>query len=389
LGWLQLRFMNPASHHDLETAKPGDVLGPYPNDAATEVYKVEAIEEPSDADIRASLVRDRSMWLDTRYNQDVLTKYGFALDPNQVTPVIFAASTERADSIRASLGADGTRASHGVHPALGIVARARSDSITYRDISEPDLLPRESDGKGHISDTQNLLELCMSAIRPRLVLRDARDRGIDRYPEVARTLRLIREEAATHEMVAREVPAAGRPAALRAFFESHRERYQRPPARRAVVAIFIREDSARAARYFWSGIANFDSSLITQRFRLQERASVASLLPGYYAPMPLYETDRDSLSIVSRKLEPGQLSPVVRLPHGFALCLVLAKEPTRPFTFEEVAARVAVDFQEDRENAWVVSQLERLRRSTPAQRFPARLSSMRLAAASGAEGRNR
>ncbi|MBI4364239.1 MAG: peptidyl-prolyl cis-trans isomerase [Candidatus Latescibacteria bacterium] len=373
----------------MSAAKPGEILGPYPNDAATEVYKVEAIEEPSDADIRASLVRERSIWIEPRYHEELLKKYKFTLDPDQVSPTIFAAVTELADSILASLGPDGTRAERGVRPALGVIARAGSDSITYRDLASPDLLPRASDGKGRISDTQSLYHLSVSAILPKLVLRDAHDRRIDQDPGVARVLRLIRESVSTQAMVSREVPPQNRPDSLRAYFESHSERYRRPPARRAVVAIFIKEDSARAARYFWSGKATFDSSLIAQRFRLQPGASATTLLPGYYAPMTLYETDRDSLSLVTRAVEPGNLTPVVGIRHGFAICLVLEKEPARALTFEEAADRVAVDYRADREEKWVLRELKRLRPITPVRRFPARLASLRLAAASGVEGGDR
>ncbi len=388
VGWVQIRYMNPISRSDVEAAKPGDVLGPYPNDAATEVYRVDSIAEPTATEIRDALMRDRSRGLDAVYQAELLRKYKFTLDPTQVNPVIFAAATERVDSILVSLGPDGTRSARGVHPALGTLARVDGDSITYADIAKSAYLVRESDGKAHIEDTQRLYDLCVIALLPRLVPRDAHDRGVDRIPDVARKLRLIREEASTRAMVARAAPARSDSASLSAYLESHRERFQRPPARRSVVAIFIKEDSARAARYFWSGIASFDSSLIAKRFLLQERASVSTLLAGYHAEIPLFETDTDPVSLAARSLSAGQLSQVVQMPHGFALALVLGKEPARPLTLAEAAARVAQDLRDDRQDAWVVSELKRLRVATPAQRFPARLEALRISAAPSA-GRKR
>lgn len=389
VGWLQVRFLNPTSKLDVDAAKPGDILGPYQNDAATEIYAIDAIEEPTDPDIRAALIRDRSIGFEGQYRVEVLSKYRFALVPNQVSPVIFAAATEHADSILASLAPDGTRSERGVRPALGALARADGDSITYRDIATPEIMPRASDGKAHIEDTQRLLRLCAAAILPRLVLRDARDRGIDKIPEVARRLRLIREEASTRAMVARAVPTLRDSPSLRAYFESHAELYHRPPVRRAIAAVYIKEDSARAAGYFWSGIVSFDSSLIAQRFRRQEGATVSTLLPGYHAILSLFETDTDELSVAARGLDAGKLVPVVRIPHGYALALVLGSEPARPLTLAEAGERVAVDLREDRENAWIVRELKRLRAATPAQRFPARLAAVRLGDAADAGGARR
>ena len=378
LGWKWAGELNPASWSALKTAKPGEILGPYSNGGAHEFYRVEAAKDPDDAELGGKLLNDRVAWLEPRYAGTLLRKYKFGLDSAAVNPVIFAAATERADSILASLGPDGTRSGRGVHPALGALARVDGDSVTYLDISFPEILKVEANGKVRIEDRGKLGVLCAAAIRPRLVARDARERGIDRDPAVARMLRLIREDVSTRTMVARAAPEPGDPGAVRAYFESHASRYQRPPARRALVAMFLSEDSARASLRAWNGVGFGDTTLIAKGLRPQGHTTAASLLANCYAEVLLFDRDGDPLSLAVRPLDAGQMSPVVRMPHGFAVATVLGREAARPMTFSEAAVDAAEHAREDRENAWVTNLLSRLRASTPARTVPARLAALRL-----------
>src|SRR5205814_556704 len=173
IGWRRIGSLNPETWKPLQHAKPGDVFGPYANAEAHEIYKVEAIEEASDADLRETMLHDRKAELESRYRVGLLRKYRFQMNPEEVSSVIFAAATEKADSILISLDAQGRRPKEGVRPGLGVIARMDGDSITFRDIGSRSLLPREPDGKAHIDDSRALLMLCAEAVLPRLMARDA------------------------------------------------------------------------------------------------------------------------------------------------------------------------------------------------------------------------
>jgi hypothetical protein len=387
LGWRPVASLNPKSYAAFKTAKPGDILGPYPNAQAHEFYKVEAIEDPDDKEIRNTMVKDRAAQLDLRYTNGLLRKYHFKLIPTEVSPVMFAAATEPIDSILASLDAAGVRPKRGVRPSLGVIARGDGDSITYLDISAPEVLIREADGKGKIEDTQQLGTLCVAAILPRLIARDARERGIDRDPAIARRLRLLREEESTRAMVERAVTPPD-PAQSRAYFDSHPERFLRPSARRALIATFASEDTARMALSGWSRKAFRDSVFSVEGFGSQENATAPAVFPRLYAEMPLFDTDNDPLSSEVRALEEGR-SSVIRVPNGYAVALALGREPARALTYEEVAMRVAPEAREDAENAWVMRQLERLRAATPARAVPARLAAVRLGTSTDTGGKRR
>lgn len=388
IGWKRIGALNAQSWTDFKSAKPGDLLGPYSNDVAHELYRVEAIEDPDDKELREAILRDRTVELDSRYSVGLLRKYRFQLDPEEISSIIFAAATEKADSILASLDSEGRRPKRGVRPGLGVIARLDGDSITYRDIGIPELLVREADGKAHIEDSRELLSVCTAAVLPRLIARDARDRGLDKDHVLARRVRLIREEVSTHAMVARAVPPPDM-AAIQAYFDSHRARYRRPAARRALVAMFASEDTARMARAGWDRATFRDSVIALEGFRKTEPLFASNVWPRCYAEMPFFETDQDSLSIGVGALREGEISPVLRTPNGYAVAKAMGAEPARGFTFEEVSRSVAIDAREDAENAWVVAQLERLRAATPVRTVPARLEAVRLGMSSDMGGKRR
>jgi hypothetical protein len=377
VGWRRVGSLNRGSWRAFKTAKPGDLLGPFPNNQAHEIYKIEAIEDPDDAKIREALLRDRVHRIDTRYNIGLLEKYRFKLNPDEVSGVMFAMATERPDSILASLDAEGRRSKQGVRPSLGTLARVDGDSITFRDIGDPDILARGPGGRAHIEDTRHLLVLCTAAMLPRLIARDARERGIDKDPAVARTLRLLREEASTRAMVAAAVPEPDS-AAIRAYFESHRERYRRPAARRALVAMFASEDSARMALPGWSRAGFRDSAFAAWGFQNRPAATAEFLAARRYAEMPIFQTDQDPVSLAVRPMNEGQISSLIPTPNGYALALALGREPERALTFEEAKASARADAIDAAENVWVMSQLQRLRAATPARIVGARLDAVRL-----------
>ncbi len=388
LGWRRVGELNRKSWGEFRTAKPGDLMGPYFNDQSHELYKVEAIEDPDDEALRRTLVSERSVGLDLHYKIRLLQKYHFALNPEGVSSVIFASATEKADSILASLDPKGRRPKRGVHPSLGVLARVDGDSITYRELAFPEILHRDEEGKSKLEDSRDLLVACSLAMFPRLIARDARERKIDREPSVARRLRLIREEISTRAMVTRAVPAPDT-AAARAYFDAHASRYRRPAARRAFVAMFASRDTARMARMGWSRGEFRDSIFTVEGFRRTEGRTAGTLFPRFYGEIPIFETDTDPLSVAVRGLEEGQISSLIETPNGYAVAKALGREATRAFAFEEARTNAWVDAREDAENAWVMSQLERLRTATPARIVPARLDAVRLGMNSDTGGNRR
>ena len=388
VGWKRVGELNAASWAGFKTAKPGDIMGPYANAQSHEFYRVEAIVDPDDREIRDTMMRDRLLELDSRYRVHLLQSHHFQLNPDQVSSVIFASATEKADSILASLDSRGRRSKRGVRPSLGVIARADGDSITYRDLAYPEFLRPDEEGKSKLEDSKQLLTVCSGAMLPRLIVRDARERGIDREPSVARRLRLIREEVSTRAMVARAVPRLDS-TAVRAYFHAHTSRYRRPAARRALVAVFASEDTARMALPEWNRREFRDSLFIVEGFRRIDHGTAATMFPRFQGEIPILETDTDPLSTAVRGLDAGRISPVVATPNGYAIAKVIAREAPRAFSLDEVRADVSVDAREDAENAWVTSQLEHLRAATPARTVPAQWNAVRLGVGSDRGGNRR
>jgi len=388
VGWRRVGNLNDQSWSAFRAAKPGDILGPYSNGASHEFYRIESIVDPDDKEIREVLLHDRLLGMESHYRVGLLQKYHFKLEPDEVSSVIFASATEKADSILASLDPKGRRPKRGVRPSLGILARVDGDSISYRDLAYPQLLQRDAEGKATIEKSQDLLAVCTDAALPRLIARDARERRIDRDPRIARRLRLIREEISTRAMVARAVPVPDS-AAVRAFFEANRSRYARPAARRALVTMFGSADTASMARSGWDRSQFRDSILAAEGFRPMENRTAASLYPRFYGEVSVLDTDTDPLSVVVRGLAEGEISPLIETLNGYAIAKALGREQPRAFSFAEVQRDARVDAREHAEDAWVTSQLERLRAATPARTVPARLDAVRLGMSSDTGGNRR
>lgn len=388
VGWRRVGDLNARSWAEFKTAKPGDLMGPYTNGESHEFYRVEEIVDPDDRQIAATMMRDRLLEVDSRYRVQLLQDHHFKIDADNVASVIFAVATEKSDSILASLDPDGRRPKRGVRPSLGVLARVDGDSITYRDLAYPELLQRDEEGRSSIEDSHRLIMLTSAAMLPRLIARDARERGIASEPSVARRLRLIREEVSTRAMVARAVPRLDS-TAVRAYFHAHASRYRRPAARRALVAVFASEDTARMALPEWNRREFRDSLFIVEGFRRIDRGTATTMFPRLQGEILILETDTDPLSTAVRGLDAGRISPVVATPNGYAIAKVIAREAPRAFSLDEVRADVSVDAREDAENAWVTSLLEHLRAATPARTVPAQWNAVRLGVGSDRGGNRR
>ena len=377
VGWKHVGELNAASWHAFKTAKPGDLMGPYENDASHEFYKVEALEEPSDQEIRDLMAHDRTVQMESRYTVDLFTRYHFRMKPDAVSAVIFASATEAVDSILATLDERGSRPKRDIHPALGTIATVDGDSITYRDIAVPGIMAREEDGKSRIDDSRSLLNVCVGTLLPRLVARDAHERGVDRDPAVRRRVRLIREELSTRAMVAAGAPPTDA-AAVESYFRAHAAAYQRPPAHRAFVAVFNDEDSARAALQVWNRNASRDSIFGMEGFRPTPRATARTLFARRYGEGTFFDPDSDPLSAAVRELKEGQISSLIPTANGYAIAQGLGSEPARPYTLDEVKLSAWGDAREAAENAWVEAELTRLRAATPARAVPSLLNAVRI-----------
>lgn len=385
-GPMLIRDLDPGSYKDVLAAKIGDVLGPYSGRFGHEIYKVGGFQDLTDDSLYRFVRFERERGMVQNYEQELLAKYHFAMNGDMIEATLFAAASETADSILASLGPDGTRERRGVRPALGVIARVDGDSLTFPDfVSLGHPIASES-GRLRIRDKDELARTAGHAFFRRLLLRDARDRGLLDDARVARELRLIREKAATEAMVARAVPESPSGADLRAWFDAHAGGYRRPPARRARVVAFATRDSAAAMLRRWNGVGITDSAVAALGAPPQPRATATTLYPGWSATLTLFEGDSDPLSRSARGLESGMVSPVVETVQGFVVAQVLSREPGRPYTMDEVIDRVRRDWREEKENEWVQKEVERLRAVTPVRIVPARLEAVKLGPARGTGG---
>jgi hypothetical protein len=382
LGVVMVQELEPIMYDSFRTAKPGDVLGPFTGPYGHDILKVIRWVDIPDDSLRALVIDDRTRKLHLNNISRLLKKYHFTPDSSSALGAMAAFGSEDPDSILASLGPDGTRPARGIRPALGVVARVDSGTVTVADIIRYGRPTRNQRGRVIVRDARHLATLAGFAVQKRLAVRDAREHGLHEDPRVARTLRLQREEAATLAMVRHARPADPTPAALKNYIEQRSARYRWPAGVRASVLMFADADSARNALRAWNGVGlPPDSVLAAKGFRTRTISNPDRLFAKQRAELVLRENGVDPLSKSVRGLSAGQFAPVIATPHGWAVAYVSGPAEARPMTEEEAAPRALRDWREEAENQWVTDLLVRLRAKTPVKVIPARLDAVRLTAA--------
>ncbi len=378
-GPVLVRDLDPSSYSVASKAKVGDIMGPFSGPYGHEIYKAGGFEELTQDSLKSLVRIERRRNLVRNYQDRLLTQYHFTLDSTMSRNVLFAAGYEPVDTILASLGRDGTRPRRGAKPALGVFARVDGDSLDFPALVREARPAAGEGGRLRIRDVSALRDLASQAFFRRLVVRDAKERGLADDARVARELRLIRDGVVVRAMVERARPPVPDPAKLQTWFDAHASRYRMPPARRARVAVFADADSAMTALRSWNGVGISDSSLKALGFTPQLRATPETLFPKHTATLDFVDRASDPLSLAVRSLEPGMVSPMVRTLQGYAVAHVVSRESERPMTLDESIDRVRRDWREEKENEWVQTQLERIRASTPVKVVPARLDAVKLA----------
>ena len=382
-GWVLAKDLNPLAYDALRKAQVGEVIGVFTGAVGHEIYKIGGFRELSDDSLYSLVLLERKLNIARDYERSVLAKYHFAIDSTQIRSLVFAAGTETADSILASLGPDGTRSGQGARPALGILARCDGDSVTFPDMVRAMPATPRKGTRLRVRNAEDVHDLCARAVLRRLTVRDARDRGIDGDFETTRELRLSRAQILTQAMVERSSPAPD-DAVLRAMVEARPDRYKRPRATVARVAMFARRDSAALADSAWAGAEMTDSLFQAWGLRTDPHAAPGSIYGGWYATMTLLDGDSDALARALADLPVAQLTPVVATERGWAVARIVSREEPRPLTFDEAAPRALREWREDAENKWVLQTLERLRAKTPVRVVPGRLAAVKLARATAA-----
>ena len=377
-GPVLVKDLEPASQDSIVGGNPGDIFGPYSGPYGHEIYKIGGWLPIDDDSLMRLLIDERSRGLTQDYFEETLKKYRFTVDSTNAVQAKSVFRSEAPDSILASLGPDGTRGALGVRPAVGVLGTADGIRVAIADVireARPGVNARD---RVRIRDDQHYRTLIARVLLHELIVRDAKERGFDQEPLMARRLRLARDETATRAMVAKARPVDPLPDALRAYAEKRAGRYRKPAVRLARGAYFPDADSAHAALRQWNGVGfPADSTLRSMGFRLRPRTE-GDFFPGQAGIVEVPEGSAGILSLALRALDAGQFAPVVQTPTGWAVAMMTGREDAAPLSEDETARRALRDWREETENEWVMNVIERLRAKTPVTVIPARLEAVRM-----------
>ncbi|MGH7681663.1 MAG: peptidylprolyl isomerase [Candidatus Eiseniibacteriota bacterium] len=383
-GWVLARDLDPQSYNDIRKAKVGDVIGVYSGAYGHEIYKIGAFQELSEDSLYNLVYFERKKGIANDYEKSVLAKYHFALDSTQVKPVVFATGTESPDSLLASFGPNGTRLKSGVRPAIGVLATCDGDTVTFPELVQATPPVIGENGRMRIPNVETLYRLSARVVLHDLTVRDAKDRGLDKDPEIARELRLTRDQILTSALVERNLPPRPDDTALRATIEAHPDRFRKPPTSVAKVAVFLSRGDADQARKDWASGGMSDTALAARQLKLQPRTSARTLLPGHYATLSFAEGGADSLNRAIHGVAVGGFAPVVATEQGWAVAQVTSTEDKGPMAFEDARFLALREWRDQSETKWVEQEVAKLRSMTPVKTVPGRLEAVSLAPAGAA-----
>ncbi|NNB93405.1 peptidyl-prolyl cis-trans isomerase [Corallococcus exiguus] len=191
-------------------------------------------------------------------------------------------------------------------------------------------------------------EFAWSLVDKRLLVEEARRRGLSSREDIARQVRELEERLVVQELLAEETKAAGTPGEqeLRAWYEANRDVFAQPERLHLgrVLARFENPGNAadrarargRAEQFARRLQAKEPLSQVQSSGDGPERARNGDL--GLFARGELPDRRMEEAAFALQT--PGQVSPVVETAEGFAVLQLLERRPARTPPFEEVRAEV-------------------------------------------------
>lgn len=228
-----------------------------------------------------------------------------------------------------------------------VVARFKGGTITRQELQhEAGRLPESL--RERFETPVGRRELAYSLVDKRLMVQEARERGLAEDPEVRRQVRELEERLIVQALLRAEERAAGAPqeGELRAYFEANRESFRQPERvrlARVLAAVPPGASSperarakARAEEFARRLKAGESLSRVQMAGDGPERATGGEM--GLVARGDL--RDEAAEAVVFGLARPQQVTPVLQTADGFAVFQLLERRESRMPSFEEVRGEV-------------------------------------------------
>jgi parvulin-like peptidyl-prolyl isomerase len=218
-------------------------------------------------------------------------------------------------------------------------------------------------------------EFAWSLVDKRLLVAEAKRQGLASREDISQQVRELEERLVVQALLEKESRAAGTPSEqeLRAWYESHREDFAQPERIHLgrVLARFEQPGNAadrarargRAEQFARRLQAKEPLAQVQSSGDGPERARGGDL--GLFARGELQDRRLEEAAFALQS--PGQVSPVVETPEGFAVVQLLERRPARTPPFEEVRAEVEGRMAPVRQRKMFDALRERLRSGSDVQ----------------------
>ncbi len=387
LGWLDYYDL-PLGVRDKVFSLPKDGLGgPYPWSQGYQIFKV-MDEKPNpargaldvervrlEAELSAVAVREAR----TEFEENLLRKYGYTVDPVEVTWMT-AFLRDRTSTLKrygepdSSDDDDLSEAVSRVPWTSNPIPEADSDRVLAT-MNVPDgvihpvhvidqLMTLPAIGWPRFEDNRDvekvLREIALIWLQPR----DAMAQGLDRDPEVVREVGEREKEIRTRVFYRTEVRSRAIPSddEVRATYEANLDQYYMPEQRRFVaMGSSSRENAAKAAQLMRQGM-----SVEQIRARLSPEDDSIEIIGGRGTPLMAYGSS-PMLDDVLFSLPPGGVSEPIPVGQSFTVARVqeIVPEGTQPY--EEVFRDIRREIIETRADSLLQILLDSRRDEFPVE----------------------
>ncbi len=234
-----------------------------------------------------------------------------------------------------------------IKPEGLIVAAYGDEYITMRDLDEQ-LEKLGEDQRKQFRDPQKKFQFLQQYLSMKLLARKAKKMGYDKDADILAKLDEIKSQLMVEKMVQAELKknVSVDPEDIKLYYEAHKADYSEPESVEIAHILVDSFDKAEQIRQQLDDGAVF-SKLAETESQDNATKTKGGVITGWLSlRSPLANgIDRSQLVKAALEADTGTITPVVQDEQGFHVVKVLEKRPAQQRPFEEVAQKVAQDYQ--------------------------------------------
>lgn len=278
------------------------------------------------------------------------------------------------------LGSSGCRdlaAKRAVHKG-NVLAQINDTTITVADMEER-LNNQSPYVRARYASQEQKKEYLDNLVKFEVLAAEAKKQGIDRDPEVVRTMKQVMIQRLLRSRFDKYKQEDISDADVQRYFDGHPEEFNRPPEIRASLILVADEATAKkvAADPRVNGLENLGFRNLVSEYSIdqetKERGGDLRFFDQNNRELP-----KELVDAAFKLVNIGDVSPIVKMPRGYALLKLTGQRRALSRTLAEVAPQIRAKLFRERRQHLMDEYEESLRKSANVQVFADKLPLVRV-----------